>query len=258
MRVSLLRSQIVLAALCATAFTSQPASAQGQQQKPLPAGTAIPIRFTRDLTAHRIKPGEPVRAVTTEEIQLPEGRRIPAGSVVLGEVVEAKAFHFDSAPYAHQQPSTLAIRFERVETPAGSLPLNVTTRALASPGAVRSVDHVQETDGLGPETEARLIGGPVYSTLEPRIVAANGDAIAYRKAQGVVARLAASSDPQTALVCNAGESEQAVGVFAPTACGAYGFDGAALAGGEQASLTLEETGHTARIGAGSLALLEAR
>jgi hypothetical protein len=257
MRVSSFRFRRAVSAFVFTVSVVPATALMAQQAQPLASGTTIPVRFSQTLTAQRSKPGDAVRAVTTQPIQLADGKRIAAGAQVLGSVVATKTYQFDAAPYAHQQPSSLAIRFTEIRTTEGALPLHVTVRAVASASELREAEQAVDTDGQGPLTESRLIGGPVYSTLATSITSASGDVIAYKNAGGIVGRLLPSVAEQGELSCDASASEQAVGPFAPSACGAYGFDGAALVGGTaDSSFTLLQPGYQARIDTGSAALLE--
>jgi hypothetical protein len=224
----------------------------------LAPGVTIPVRLQQALTTQRNRPGDPVRAVTTQEMVI-NNKRIPAGTQVLGSVVAVKAFHFDTAPYAHQEPSSIAIRFTEMRTPEGALPLNVSVRALASAGEVRSAQRGMGTDSQGPITESRLIDGPFYFTMDTEIPSASGNVIAYKRSGGMFGRLLQASADSGALRCDAGMTEQAVGPFSPSACGAYGFDGAALLDGTvAASFTLVQSGQQAYLENGSVALLETR
>jgi hypothetical protein len=98
-----------------------------------------------------------------------------------------------------------------------------------------------------------LIGGTTFSPLDKMIQTEDGDAIGYNRNNGVFARLIASGS------CSGTDTEQSIAIFSPDACGAYGFRGDYLADtGRDGSgtFTLELRGHSAKLDAGSTALLQ--
>ena len=88
--------------LCAAATTA-PATSQS-----LPALTAIPVSFVHSVDAKKAKVGDTVTAKTLQAVQLPGGTSLSKGALVVGHVVAAEPFHFDTAPYAHQKPSEIS------------------------------------------------------------------------------------------------------------------------------------------------------
>jgi hypothetical protein len=219
----------------------------------LPPSTAIPVRFERSIDARNAKAGDAVTARTIQQIVLPNGREIARGSLVTGHVVAAQAYRFDTTPYAHQQPSTLTIHFDKLEAGVASIPLNLSVRAVAN--ALDSKDATyshsyDDTDHVGTMT---LIGGLSYSPLDKMIQSEDGDAIAYNRKHGLFARLVASGS------CSGTETEQSVGIFSPSACGVYGFAGDSMTqnGNDgSGSFTLASRGRSVKLYAGSTALLQ--
>jgi len=253
--VGMLSVEILTLGVSANAATAQAPS------QPLPQSTAIPVRFERSVDAKKAKPGDTVTAKTMQVIVLPGGEAIAKGTAIVGHVVTAQSFQFDSTPYAHQQPSTLSIHFDKLQQGVAGIPINLSVRAMA--GAIDSQQatyphSTDDTDHVGTMT---LIGGTSFSPLEKRIQSDDGDAIGYNRKDGVFARLIPtdSSGTGTAVRCDGTSTEQSVAIFAPDACGVYGFGGVSMpANGEDGSgtFTLAVRGRTLKLYAGSTALLQ--
>ncbi len=192
---------------------------------------------------------------------LPDGRKLPKGTVVVGHVVEDRAFQFDTTPYAHQQPSYLSIHFDRIEAGNFTTPVNVTVRALAntidSEEASRP-HYLDDTDHMG---IMKLIGGGEFSPLDHIIKDSDGDAIGYNRKHGVFARLLVSESATSGsnIQCSGTETEQSIAIFSPSACGVYGFDTVYMpqnGSNGDGIFRLESRRHTTKLYAGSAALLQ--
>ncbi len=236
--------------------------ASQRQSQPLPASTAIPIYFTHNVDAGKAQPGAEVVAKTLQVVMLPGGRSIAKGTVVIGHVTEARGYHFDSTPYAHQMSSYLSIHFDRIQAGGSVVPVNLTVRALADSfesDAAERPHFLDDTDHLGTMI---WIGGGEFSPLDHTIKDDDGDAIGYNRKQGVFARLlpAESTGAGSMIRCDSTDTEQSVAIFSPSACGLYGLVATTMPqNGSDGSGTfrLESRRHTVTIYSGSAALLEA-
>jgi hypothetical protein len=219
----------------------------------LPAQTTIPVIFTHTENAAKAKAGDVVTAKTMQVVLLPNGDQIPKGSMVIGHIVEARPFSFDDTPYAAQQASYLSIKIDQVVNKSGPSSAVTSVRALADPISVEEAltpHGVDETDYPGTVT---LVGGAHYSPVDKHVTdGPDDDIVAYNKKQGVFAHLLPAGAS-----CPATQTEQAVGVFSPDACGLYGFGPVHLSQ-DTASGTfrLASTHHTVVLYAGSAALLQ--
>jgi hypothetical protein len=242
-------------AMCASAGTVP------VQSQSLPQSTAIPVRFDQSVDAKKAKVGDTVTAKTMQVIVLPGGETIAKGSVIIGHIVAAEAFHFDPTPYAHQKPSQLSIHFDRLQNGNKAIPVNLSVRAIASTldsDEATRPHYLDETDRVGTIT---LIGGTEFTPLDKMIQADDGDAIGYNRKNGVFARLTSSgySGSGSSFHCAGTESEQSVAIYSPDACGVYGFAGDYLAGNGQdgsGTFTLAVRGRSEKLYAGSTALLQ--
>jgi hypothetical protein len=227
----------------------------------LPQSTAIPVRFVHSLDAKKAKVGDAVTAETMQVITLPGGEEIAKGTMIVGHIVAAQAFHFDPTPYAHQQPSLISIHFDKLQKGDAVIPLNLSVRAIAS--TIDSQEaarphYLDETDRVG---TIKLIGGTEFTPFDKMIQSDDGDAIGYNRKEGVFARLTASgySGPGASFHCDGTNTEQSVAIFSPNACGVYGFAGDYLSDNGQdgsGTFTLAVRGHSVKLYAGSTALLQ--
>jgi hypothetical protein len=219
----------------------------------LPAQTTIPVIFSHTENAAKAKAGDVVTAKTMQVVLLPNGDRLPKGSMVIGHIVEARPFNFDDTPYAAQQASYLSIKIDQVVNKNSPSSVITSVRALADPisaGEALTPHGIDETDFPGTVT---LIGGAHYSPIDKHVTdGPDDDIVAYNKKQGVFAHLLPGGAS-----CPGTQTEQSVGVFSPDACGLYGFGSVHLSE-DTASGTfrLASTHHTVVLYAGSAALLQ--
>jgi hypothetical protein len=219
------------------------------------------VRFVHSVDARKARPGDQVVAKLLQAVVTPDGSRIPKGSLVIGHVVDAQPFHLNREPYAEPKASVLSIHFDHIVTGDLSTPVNLSVRALAN--SIESYEavyphYLDETDGLG---IMELIGGEEFSPLDKAIRDRDGQVIGFNRKNGVFARLIASEDTNMAGIpgCNATDSEQSLGIFSPSACGIYGFEGVLmLRAGRRGSgtFTLWSHEHSVKLYAGSTALLQ--
>src|ERR1017187_8874011 len=72
------------------------------------SSTALPVRFARSVDARKARPGDQVVARLLQTVVIPDGPRIPKGSLVIGHVVDAQPFHLNREPYTKQKASILS------------------------------------------------------------------------------------------------------------------------------------------------------
>jgi hypothetical protein len=178
-------------------------------------------------------------------------------------VVDARAFRFDSTPYAKQQPSFLSIHFDHIESALGKHNLTVSIRALAHPGDLREArtqQHVDEHDTVGYFVQ---IGGDSYRGDSNKIVSKQGDVTEYRRHDGNYARLLENQSQTRGgpIECDATNDEQPVAVFSANVCGVYGFTDLYITetgrSDRSGTFRLESLHQTVKVYKGSAALLQA-
>ena len=226
----------------------------------LPLQTALPITFTHTVDAANAKDGDVVTAKTMQVIVLPSGETLPKNTVIEGHVVNAKAFLFDETPYAKQQASELSIQFDRLVDHGVATPIVVNVRAIANSAEAWDAEKPHGTDESDSVGTMELIGGGHYSPVGDKVYSGDDeDIIGYNKKHGVFARLlpAEYAGKQGGLSCEETQSEQAVGIFSPEACGAYGYSTVSISNGPvPGSFRLASTHSTIKLYNGSAALIE--
>jgi hypothetical protein len=233
------------------------ARAQGGQPRSsgvfLNAPITLPITFTKSVSAKGSHQGDSFVAKTTQAVRLADGEVIPGGAKIVGHVVLATPFVYDTTPYARQKESVLSIHFDSIEIDHKAVPLNVKVRAMAdsinSQEARTPINH--DIDASGATTQ---IGGDQRYPWNAPVTDENGDVVAYSRRGGVYAHLIASGE------CDGSSVEVSVGIYSASACGLYGF-GQTVAqetgsGSNPSTLTLVSSHHSPKIWQTSTALLE--
>jgi len=244
---------VAVALLIASPFALAQGAHAASPVAELPARTTLPIVFTRTISANHAKAGDTVFAKTIQVVHLPDSSVLPAGTKIVGHVVSATPFSFDSTPYAHQRPSELVIEFQTAQLNSIELPLHVTLRAMAGPIAANSASEPQSSDmdSLGTLSQ---IGGDLLVPSQKEVVNQQGDTVAYNRRDGVYAHLIANGS------CDASDNEVSVALFSPTACGLYGFGSVSVeANGSEAKpsqVALVSTHGSPQIWKHTVALLE--
>jgi hypothetical protein len=230
------------------------ASAVAANAATLPGQTAVPVVFTKTVNAAKVKTGDTVTAKTMQVIVLPDGSQLPKGTLVTGHIVEARGFKYDDTDYAVQQPSYLAIKMDTV---GSATPVVASVRALASAFSAEDAQTPQRTDDTDTLGTVVLVGGAHYSPIDKHVLAGeDDDVVAYNRRHGVCAHLMAA-DYNGSLHCGGTQTEQAVGVFSPDACGLYGFPATSLSENTaDGSFRLSSTHRTVVLRSGSAALLQ--
>jgi hypothetical protein len=158
-------------------------------QRSIPSGTILPVELRSSLSSEKSRAGQTITAKVMQDVPLPAGKRIRAGSKVIGYVESTK-------PATTGHPGELTIKFARVESKHESLPISANLRALAS---VMEVESAQ-IPTTGPDrgtpyawATRALVGGQVaYGDGGP---VANGTHIVGRVSVGggVLAPIPANS-----------------------------------------------------------------
>jgi hypothetical protein len=219
----------------------------------LPPHTTLPIAFTKTVNASHAEPGDRIQARTTQAVRLTDGRNVPAGSLVTGHVLAARAFAYDKTPYAKQIPGMLRIQIDSLQAQGLTIPLHVSLRAMADPLTSWQAQEPRSTDldTLGTTTQ---VGGDLLTPSQKEIVNRNGDVVGYNKNGGQFAHLIANS--RGSLNCDGGDTEQPVSRFSASACGLYGFTGVTLTDFDSSRIGLTSTHSNPQIWKNTTALLE--
>jgi hypothetical protein len=180
-----------------------------------PAGTAIPVMLRSEVNAKKDKPGQKIQGRIMQDILLPSGSKIKAGSQVRGHIVRV------TPPAAGG--SRVVLKFDELETQGHTTKLTVSLRAVASMQnvydaglPVNASSDTQSTD----QWVTRQVGGDVVNRGRGAVGSDTG--IVGRWSYGVWAKLT----PAPEAGCNADDGnglEQSLWVFSTSACGVYGL-----------------------------------
>jgi hypothetical protein len=226
----------------------------------LPPSTTIPVYFTHTIKAGKAKPGDPVTAITMQVVNLFDGQMIPKGAILVGHVVDSQSLINGGREHAAEKPSVLSIRFDKITGKDLSLPVNVSVRAFANDIEAEEASEPQYLDGKDKSGFVDLVGDAIYLP-RTNVVSNSGEIVGHENKQGVFAQLTSNfyvSD-DSIWRCDGTDSEQAIGIFSPRACGVYGFDTVYMpANGSDGSgvFTLKSLHETIRLHEQSAALLQ--
>jgi hypothetical protein len=181
----------------------------------IPEGTVLAARLNTTLSTKKTKTGQVVKARIMQDVPLPDGRKIPAGALLVGHVTGINAASTGTE-------ASISLRFESLRIPHEQILLSLRLRAIAN---YTEVDRAQvPIDGADPGIPesawtTRQIGG--------EIVYRGGGPVENR--QGVVGRpvpggvlSSLNSNPDGG--CNGGDAgggPQALWLFSSYACGTY-------------------------------------
>jgi hypothetical protein len=213
-------------------------------QTGIPAGTVLPAELQTSLNSAKIRPGQSITARIMQDVPLPNGKKIRAGSKIVGHVMDAKSA-------SAGQHAGITIQFERVNFAHQSVPIFASLRAVAS---VMEVEYAQ-VPITGPDrgtpyawASRELIGGqvaygeggPVASGMQEvgRFVPGGGvlapvEGNPVLRSPGIFSFLSNSSFSPQNSPCSAdvigNQAPQALWVFSTDACGVYGISNIAIA-----------------------------
>ena len=199
-------------------------SAQGQNTRPIPSGTILPVLLNTALRSDKSGSGTTIIATVIQDVPLGRGETLHKGSTLTGHVVEAITRGKGS------DESKISFQFDQVRLGNLTIPITTTLRAIASRTAVldatpelTSSEYADNTVEIGGDQISYGQGGPVM--VESQVVG-------RYTSQGVLANV--DQDSATA---------QAFWLFSVNARGAYGFR----------DLTILQSGRTEPFGEVTLA-----
>jgi hypothetical protein len=187
-------------------------------QSSIPAGTILPLRLNSSLNSKKSKPGEIVTARLMQDVPLPSGEKIHAGSKAVAHVLEV-------AGARNGGGAKLSLQFDTLEVSHQKLPMTTNLRALAS---MMEVEDAQ-TPKTGPDrgtsenswTTEQIGGEVVYRGGGP---VAKGLRVGGKPtADGVLVRIAAKPGTKCRGDLSGNVQPQALWIFSADACGTYGF-----------------------------------
>ncbi len=185
-------------------------------QEAIPPGTILPVQLNSALRSDKSKPGEKISARIMQDVPLPNGAKIRAGSKVLGRVTAVR-------PAANG--AEIAMRFDELAMGKRRIPVTTDLRAIAT---VMEVSDAQDPES-GPDRgtpryswTTDLIGGEVnYGGGNP--VVHGSDVVGLSVPPGVLVHVSSAPGMKCRGEIDHNDRLQALWVFSSDACGVYGF-----------------------------------
>ncbi len=191
-------------------------------QLTIPNGTILPVALKSSLNSRKAKAGQQISARIMQDVPLPGGSRIPAGSHVFGHVL---AVH----PHDAGRAGTISVRLDTLQIAKQNIAITTSARAIASTFEV----HEAQLPDFGPDrgtsaaswTTEQVGGDVVYRGGGP---VTNGlRDVGVPTANGVLVRVTNRAGSACGDEIN-GDQLQALWVFSSDACGTYGFRGLSI------------------------------
>lgn len=181
----------------------------------MPAGVVLPAQLNSTLSSRKDHPGQIVTARIMQDVPLPDGSKIPAGSTIVGRVVAV-------TPATNGAAGVISVRFDTLKIHGHTLPLTTHLRAIASPFEVDQAQIPLNGSDRGTSqnswTTIQIGGDIVYRGGGP--VQGRYGKVGRPVNGGVLAVLTAN--PRAGCDGSSGEGElQALWLFSSDACGTY-------------------------------------
>lgn len=184
----------------------------------IPPGTILPLQLNSSLNSRKSKPGQVVTARLMQDVPLPSGAKIRAGSRAVGRVLEVVVARNGSG-------AKLSLQFDTLEVSRHRMPMTTNLRALAS---MMEVDDAQvpktgPDPGTSPSswTTVQIGGDVVYRGGGP--VTEGLQVVGTPAPNGVLDRIASQPGTKCRGDMDGNDQPQALWVFSADACGIYGF-----------------------------------
>lgn len=222
-------------------------------QNAIPAGTILPVQLSSSLRSEKARAGQRIAGRVMQDVPLPGGSKIRAGSKVVGQILSVKKAVID-------QPGEVTLRFDTLKSGHHTFSVTTNLRALASMMVVEDA----QIPPTGPDrgtpwawTTRNLIGGEVAYGEGPVVRGTN--IIGLALANGVLVPVEENETGGCRGDAVGDGKPQALWVFSSDACGLYGLPNLKLVqAGRNAPLgqiTLHANQGDVRVQAGSGMLL---
>ena len=197
--------------------------ASGLMAQEIPAGTVIPVMLRTTLDARKAKVGQKIEAQVMQNVPLSSQTRIRTGAKLVGHVVEVTR----PSAASGSRGSRIAISFDRLLIGGAAIPVTTNLRSLASMMEVFEAqlptNAIDDYGTTAADWVTVQIGGNVVYRGNGTVMT-DGQVVGKSTIGGdVTAKLIASGDGTCRGTAAGNDREQALWLFSPSACGAYGF-----------------------------------
>jgi hypothetical protein len=213
-------------------------------------GTAVPVLLTHTVYTAKAKTGDSVTAKTMQVVYANHHMRLARGAVVMGHVVSVTRYNG-----AAGQAANLVLLFDQARSGSATIPVRFQVRAVASSYEAYDAEYLTVPQLQSPYTHT-LIGGERTTPGSKVLTTADGDTIGYENKNGRFGALMAAS--AESMTCAGVAEPQSIAIFAPEACGTYGFDHVTMQQEDSGAVRLTARRHDITLFSGSAMLLQAR
>ena len=193
-------------------------------QSAIPGGTILPLQLNSAVHSDKARAGDELSARVMQDVPLPGGSKIHAGSKVIGHVVSAM-------PASNGHGAEIGLRFDTLVRGKQRLKITTNLRALATMMDVAEAripesgpdrgtsEYNWTTDQIGGEIDYRGGGAIVHAA----------EIVGHSVANGVLVRVSSKPDTKCRGEVDGNDRPQALWVFSSDACGLYDFPDVTLA-----------------------------
>jgi len=187
----------------------------------IPAGTALPVMLNSSLDASKDKPGRKISARVMQQVQLPDGAKIPSGAHIVGHILRVDGLSGTSG-------SRLVFKFDQLDSRGHSINLTTSLRAAATMAEVFEAQlptsNFDEYGTTIADWTTVQVGGDAVYRGDGTVISPDNRVVGSATVGGdVTAKLAAVPDRGCRGSIEDNDRPQSLWVFSTSACGAYGF-----------------------------------
>jgi hypothetical protein len=226
---------LFLFTLILTAIAIRPSRAN-EGALTVPSGTILPVRLNSTISSSKCKPGEEITARIMQDVPLPSGMTVRAGSKVIGHIMEV-------VPATNTGNARISIQFDKLISSGQTVPINTNLRAIAGFMSVIEAQTPTAAPGEGDDFYALTTvqiggdvaygyGGPVTNNMNPN------DVVGKELRDGMLGRVRAKEGTQCRGAVDGNNGPQALWVFSSDACGTYRLE----------HISISHAGRTAPVG----------
>jgi hypothetical protein len=186
----------------------------------LPAGTVLPVKIEKTLSAADARAGQVIDTEIMQEVPLPDRQKLHAKSHVRGTIVSV-------VPAAKGSPAQVSLRFDKIEYSGQTIPVATSLRAIASYQAVESAIEPL-TDATGTPSgwaNTVLIGGDTRYGDGGEVLNRWRQKVGEGVSGGVLLHIRSNPTSGCDGPVDGDDSPQALWLFSADACGVYDIRG---------------------------------
>lgn len=193
----------------------------------IPIGTILPVRLNTTISSAKNKRGKEITGRIMQGVPLSPAEKIPAGSKVLGHIVEV-------SPASAGQGGRVTLKFDKLIAAHRTIPITTNLRTIA--GFMRVLEAQippvgpSESDVYDWLTTVQIGGDVVYGKGGIVTAADDPNQIVGKEVYGgVLGKVAAKEGGKCRGAISGNDEPQALWVFSHDACGTYGLEHVTIA-----------------------------